>query len=248
MPRKEENADFKKMQILQDPNTFICWADDLEGYSVTEQMSKIAEEYTRLTWKTIQNSTYENILKRCYNLSYLFQNVRYWGVCVCDDWRQDKNNFYKWYAENYYSVKGQPSELDKDLLSGELYSAETCVFLPKPLNNALALQTQHIRLDENTHKFVWKTQVFDSEREAFSAYLSAKEKHIDEVYTKYKSFLPDYVKQAIEGYSVTIEQLQEQTALTKYRQELRKTITEEMTEGEKWGIIFKGITLPDAAR
>lgn len=73
---------------------------------------------------------WSGMLERCYSDKYhLTCRYKGRGVKVCDDWH-NYQTFAKWFKDNY--IEG--FELDKDILSGKLYSPETCVFIPKELN------------------------------------------------------------------------------------------------------------------
>ncbi len=66
-----------------------------------------------------------NMLARCYSSSG--QGLS--GATVCEDWL-NYQNFAKWYEENSIPL----FELDKDLSGTSIYNPETCVFLPKKIN------------------------------------------------------------------------------------------------------------------
>ena len=71
---------------------------------------------------------WQNMLARCYNPSG--QGLS--GASVCKEWL-NYQNFAEWYEKT--SVEG--FELDKDLSGTSVYSSETCVFLPKKINQYL---------------------------------------------------------------------------------------------------------------
>ena len=80
-------------------------------------------------WECQYYSTWRNMLLRCYSEKYQNKNQSYIGVTVCDYWHVF-SNFKKW-------METQPHEgnhLDKDLLSGEVYSPDTCLFIPPKVN------------------------------------------------------------------------------------------------------------------
>lgn len=54
-------------------------------------------------------------------------------VCTVSSEWYNFQNFAEWYAEEY--VKGW--ELDKDILSGKVYSRDTCFIVPREVNTAL---------------------------------------------------------------------------------------------------------------
>jgi len=245
MPKKKENAGYRIAKLLHDPRTIICWSKSIDGYTTAEQRAKIADEYIRTHYKTNMNTVYELMLFRCYNIKRLVKNPMNWGTIVSDIWLYDRLNFYGWYKENYYSVKGENTELDKDLLgNGEIYSADTCVFLPKKLNRALA-NTLSIKHNSEDNTYYFDDRKYPSEDAALNAYIAEKIDHIEGIYKEYKAFLPEYVKKALENYSLSVPQLKEQQQLKEYRRKLRKQINDTMTDSEKLCIILQGVSLPN---
>lgn len=78
-------------------------------------------------------SCWNHMLERCYSEKYHAVQPTYIGVKVCDDWLSF-SNFYSWWKENYR----EDWFIDKDLLTGSrIYSPETCIFVPRWLNNLL---------------------------------------------------------------------------------------------------------------
>jgi len=75
------------------------------------------------------------MLERCYSSDYHRRQPTYKGVTVCDEWHNFQV-FGDWYDKQY---KEDDWQLDKDLLSGskKIYSPDTCVFIPRELNNFL---------------------------------------------------------------------------------------------------------------
>lgn len=76
--------------------------------------------------------TWTSILQRCYSSKCQVRNPTYKVCSVSEDWH-NYQNFAGWFEENY--VDGW--EVDKDLLiiGNKVYSPDTCVFVPKRLNN-----------------------------------------------------------------------------------------------------------------
>lgn len=104
-----------------------------------------------------------NMLRRCYNESYLSNKAITYKDCkVCDEWLYYPN-FERWYNENYYEIKGERVHLDKDILfeGNKVYSPETCVFVPQSINNI------------------------------FRSYCKPDDKHVTEVAEKYKKIIPN---------------------------------------------------------
>ena len=81
-------------------------------------------------------TVWQSMLSRAYNPKYHAKQPTYIDATVCEKWHNFQN-FAKWfYGESNYQ---DGWHLDKDLLSGtsKIYSPETCVFLPRELNNFL---------------------------------------------------------------------------------------------------------------
>lgn len=74
---------------------------------------------------------WKSMLERCYSLKFQSKNPSYVGCIVCDEWLTF-SNFKKWMESQGWEGK----ELDKDLLvkGNKLYSAETCIFIDKEIN------------------------------------------------------------------------------------------------------------------
>lgn len=81
---------------------------------------------------------WSGVLQRCYPRTIHKKTKSIEGSKVCDEWTLF-SNFLNWYKENYPQHlvdQGVKLVMDKDLLSGDdkLYSPDTCVFLPMPVN------------------------------------------------------------------------------------------------------------------
>lgn len=78
-------------------------------------------------------SRWYNLLQRCYSANFHKNHPTYVNVTMCEDWLTF-SNFYYWLTsfDNWENL-----EIDKDLLSGNYYSPETCLLLPKKLNTFL---------------------------------------------------------------------------------------------------------------
>lgn len=84
------------------------------------------------TTKTYQ--TWSGMLTRCYSACYQVRQQTYIGCTVDADWLRF-SEFERWMLTQNYEGK----ELDKDILfpGNKVYSAATCVFVPKALNSLL---------------------------------------------------------------------------------------------------------------
>ena len=66
---------------------------------------------------------YQNMLRRCYeeeNEKYYRYGAR--GICVCDEWLQDKNSFFEWALSSGYDKSLTIDRIDVD----KGYSPENC--------------------------------------------------------------------------------------------------------------------------
>lgn len=91
------------------------------GYIGVGVYTKRSDSYT----------TWGNMLKRCYSQEYLDKYPTYRGCSVSDDWHNFQV-FARWYESTYRDNY----ELEKDLLviGNRVYSADTCVFVPRSVN------------------------------------------------------------------------------------------------------------------
>lgn len=72
------------------------------------------------------------VLMRSCAKEYKNKNPTYENVIICDEWLIF-SNFRKWFIENHID----DYHLDKDILSlgSKIYSPETCIYVPRWLNN-----------------------------------------------------------------------------------------------------------------
>ncbi len=75
---------------------------------------------------------WQQMLQRCYSDKYKKRQPSYVGCSVCEEWLTF-SNFKRWMEQQDYEGKA----LDKDLLvsQNKTYSSETCVFVPRYINN-----------------------------------------------------------------------------------------------------------------
>lgn len=76
--------------------------------------------------------TWSEMLCRCYSGYPRYRT--YEGVTVCNEWLTF-SNFRGWMEQQDWEGK----QLDKDILGGDTYSPDTCVFITGELNKALLL-------------------------------------------------------------------------------------------------------------
>lgn len=153
----------------------------------------------------IQFRYWKHMLERCYSKTYTDKNTTYKECIVCEEWLCYQN-FAKWFYENYYSIKGQAMDLDKDILykDNKVYSPQTCIFVPHRIN-ALFIKSNATRgdypigvsLKKSTGKFESRCRIFECGK--------SKIKHIgyfntpkEAFYDGYKIFKEQYIKQVAE--------------------------------------------------
>lgn len=166
---------------------------------------------------------WHGMMARCYSDSVHKNRHTYEDCEVCPQWHNFQN-FAQWYEDNYYEIGGQEMHLDKDVLikGNKVYSPETCVFVPKSINNLL-VKSDSTRGDSpigvSYHKkegvyyarcgnqFLRRTVLIGAyltEKEAFKAYKEYKEQHIMEIANFYKGQIPARLYQALSTYVVDI--------------------------------------------
>lgn len=164
--------------------------------------------------------TWHGMLERCYGEKYQKKFPTYIGCSVCDEWKSYEN-FEQWYGINYYEVKDECMQLDKDIIlkGNKIYSPETCVFVPQRINK-LFTKTDKLRngligtyiIKNGKYKAQCQTRsltnkslgTFDTEIEAFNAYKRAKEKYIKQIADEYYTNIPTKLYEAMYKYKVDI--------------------------------------------
>lgn len=160
---------------------------------------------------------WKNMLLRCYDENVMLCHVTYKDCYVCDEWLVF-STFKKWFDENY--VEGY--SIDKDILfkGNKVYSPETCCFVPRDIN-VLFTKRQNRRgkypigVTKVRKRYVSYVNVygksvtlgtFDTVEEAFCAYKTAKESHIQEVAQRYynEKKITERVYNALMNYKVEI--------------------------------------------
>lgn len=166
-----------------------------------------------------------NMMERCYNnFSRKKCHMSYIGCTVCE-WWHNFQNFAEWYNKNFYDIKGEIMNVDKDILvkGNKIYCPENCCIVPQSINSFFtksnatrgnfpigvsynsernkysATCTNHY---SNITKHYFKR--FDCKDEAFMAYKSFKEKCVKEMAEYYKKYLPINVFKALVTYKVEI--------------------------------------------
>jgi len=147
--------------------------------------------------KTPHYQRWTDMLKRCYSGSL----VSYSGVEVVDQWKY-LSNFSAWAdGKNYNGL-----ELDKDIMgSGDIYSPDTCAFVPHYINSLLLIRERgrglyplgvssitnnktnkfraRLKTDEGVSQFLGN---YPCQQSAHKAWQEAKFNNIRKVANRYK--------------------------------------------------------------
>ena len=144
-----------------------------------------------------------DMLRRCYDESHRYDFISYENCYVCDEWLNFQN-FAEWYDENYYEIDNETTALDKDILfkGNDIYSPETCVFVPYTINN-LILKRQNDRGEFPLG--VW----YDKKRDNYKSYCCngqgktvtlGRYKTVEEAFNKYKEYKENLIKRIADSY------------------------------------------------
>lgn len=169
---------------------------------------------------TNQYVTWKRMLERCYDSKIHSKYPTYIGCTVIEEWHNFQN-FAKWYDNNYYEVGSERMSLDKDILikSNKIYSPNTCVFVPKRINDLFINRKLHrgnlpIGVYYNKPNRKYRVQCnnengdrvivgnYDDYNDAFVAYKIYKENVIKRVAEIYKDKIPIKLYNSMIRYEV----------------------------------------------
>lgn len=159
---------------------------------------------------------YHNMYDRCYSKDYHERSPKYIGCTMCDEWLDDKENFYEWVRENFYEVDGERTvELDKDILvkGNKIYSPDTCIFAPQSINSYFENLTREPVYSPKLGKY--KMDIFiegktvnigyyDTEEEAKEVYIKHKEASILAKADLYKDRIPRKLYNAMVTWKIEL--------------------------------------------
>jgi hypothetical protein len=212
--RKTDYTSFKDGGVGNPYDKSVCGVGYLgEG----EFKTSIGHKHTR------EYHDWLHMIQRCYNDKNLLARPTYKDCSVCEEWHNFQK-FASWHKENYYEVEGELMSLDKDILikGNRMYSPETCVFVPKRINNLFETKldnntsgTRGIYLDKRYNTYSANCGVGNGKRskhigsfktldEAFLAYKEFKENFIKQVADEYKDRIPQRLYEALYNYKVEI--------------------------------------------
>lgn len=178
-------------------------------------------EYNPIIHKKIYDE-WRHILRRCCSQDFKNKYPTYEKCDIYKEWLCFQN-FAKWYEENYYEIKGQKMELDKDILIKEnkIYSPSTCIFVPHRINVLFIKKDKNrgkypigVTWREDKNKFTCRCSdgfgkykflgYHTSIEDAFACYKQFKENVIKQVADEYKDKIPQKLYEAMYKYEVEI--------------------------------------------
>lgn len=136
---------------------------------------------------------------------------------ICEEWK-DYNNFLEWYNKNYYSVEDEKMDLLKDIFdkNNQMYSPETCVFVPYRITRLLKGTASKTNLPvgvgkkknsdmyystcsviRHSKKTTVRHSGFHSPEEAFEQYKKDRKQYIKDVADSYRYDIPEKLYYAI---------------------------------------------------
>jgi len=160
---------------------------------------------------------WKNLLRRCYDARTQEKNPTYISCTVSENFKSF-SFFYEW-TQKQISFNQDGFQLDKDVLvkGNKLYSENTCLFLPRELNNLLTsskaargILPLGVSKDKGRFRARCDTGVcqylggFDSPEEAFQAYKQVKEAFIKSQAEKWKAHIDPRAFAALMAYEVSI--------------------------------------------
>lgn len=134
------------------------------------------------------------MLERCYSDTFHKKYPSYIDCYVSDEWLH-LDKFKPWFYGNYK----EGFELDKDLLveGNKVYSKETCIFVPKSLNNLIKYNStlKKNNLPTGVREFGGKYYSYDSNKVCLGVFTSPQEAFIS-----YKNWKENRIKQVAECF------------------------------------------------
>lgn len=129
-----------------------------DDYAITAsgigKIGYIAEEDKKQPLYKILHKRWSKMLERCYNPQCKeFACYGAKGVKVCKRWHTFANfldDVGEVYGFDLFVKEPESYQIDKDILSGNMYSKETCVFIPKYYNQRLI----------NSKPLIYKNQIY----------------------------------------------------------------------------------------
>ena len=205
-------GDIRKGKVKDPYLPFVCGVGMLGTKYPSREGDRNTKEY--LLWK--------NMLERCYSDT---QYSTYEGCEVSDKFKSYEY-FYEWcHKQIGFGNEGgeNPFHLDKDLLikGNKVYSEDTCVFIPREINQLLTKSTASrgeyligVTFEKSSGRFMSQISInsrqvkigrFKTEIEAFDAYKTAKESYIKELANTWKDRIDPRAYNALMNYEVSTD-------------------------------------------
>lgn len=225
-----KNSKSVLIRFLETGFTKICHTKEVRNGSVKDLLrpsvygvgflgSDIKTSYINDNGVKCNYKTYDlwtAMLSRCYSDR---KRSSYQGCSVSDEFL-NYTKFKEW-CENQKGFK-LGFDLDKDILGGDVYSPETCVFVPREINSVLTkrevLRGKHpigVYKDVKSGKFIAQVSLnlgsqeylgrFESAQEAFEAYKNAKENYVKFIANKWKDTIDVRAYERLICYTVNID-------------------------------------------
>lgn len=164
---------------------------------------------------------WNKMLQRCYDIKYHEKYPTYKN-CEVEKYFLNFQNFCKWCDINYYEIKDERIELDKDILNkgNKIYSRENCIFVPRRINTLIVNRKNDrgnlpigVSYEKDINKFKASCGNkgkrinlgrYNTPEEAFQVYKSYKENLIKQVAEEYKDLIPIKLYNALYNWEVDI--------------------------------------------
>lgn len=195
---------------------FLVLSEEPGASSVQKGTLESMVNYTNDISKQKLRTLWNNMNTRCYNENYHAESPQYIGCEVCQEWLDDKENFYDWVKENYYTVGSEQMDLDKDILvkNNKIYSPETCIFAPHNINVYFENLTREPLYVPSKHQYKMSIFIdgknvdlglFDTEEAAKAIYIKHKEAAILAKADIYKDSIPGKLYDAMINWKIELE-------------------------------------------
>lgn len=170
------------------------------GYKTKARKDQI--DYGRVTDYSLKKEENKN---RELSIWYqVLDRSKKFNICICKEWRENKEKFIKWFEDNKYTSFLQ---IDKDILSIQkglkerLYSPETCLLLPAEINNSESCLHSISRIYYKNNSYYIKFDcleigiencklIANSKEELIEKYLNIVYEGFKSIVNKYKDILP----------------------------------------------------------
>jgi len=140
-------------------------------YAVTQYENGIQ------VWMCPFYETWKSMLVRCYSEKFQTYRPTYKGVTVVKEWHVF-STFKAWMEKQDWEGK----QLDKDLLQGDVYSPETCLFISRELNTFMTERTRFAGelptgVSRKGKKFCSRVNIPDGGREFLGVFDDPEQAH-----------------------------------------------------------------------